>query len=389
MLARIDLIEPKRPPPVDTSIHAKLGCWRYPLIVLLGLMGLALGEIGSFAWSMRRCNFPINRSDMQLFAAVSDVHLLGASRSSLDVAWTTWQIQKAFYFIMDWINPDAMFILGDHLDQGGYASQNEWNEYVERYRGATRAIKQRMIVVDSVMGNHDAQFAHMGLTPNMIERFTRAFGEVNGVLKLGEVEIVWINSLALFDETKSKPHLDAMSLLTNLEAEDQDSFRILLSHVPPFRQNDLDCGKSRLRETGHVTYVAPSKTLNAGSDVLHADISKYLLDAVRPDVMLSGHLHSHCYRHNYYEVTSDGKRVNVSFLDISVPAFSYRMRPDPGFTIVAVSQGHAHGKTCRLPNERVVIAMDVVALLIILYGLLGWIFACHRMSAASAFKKLE
>lgn len=363
-----------------------LGPFKYPMIIVFGVAGLLFSEIGAFHWALRRCRINGVSDQATIFVAFSDIHILGSRKSDLDIFWTTFQTRKCLHLIMQWIHPSAIFVLGDHLDQGAYAGENDWKKYVERFRWATQPLRtnEGIIVVDSIVGNHDAQFAHLGNTPGMLDRFVKTFGEVNGVTRIGEsIEVVWINSVTIQDDSLSKAHLETMKMLEDLELEASDSkpFRILLSHVPTFRINDMDCGKSRLRESGHVTYVAPDHPLKPGSDVLSPEISRKLLKAVRPDVMLSGHLHSHCYRKNHYEDVFSNQ--NMTFLDVSVPSLSYRMRPDPGFTLLVIDKNHdkmqAYTKTCRLPNENVIIALDAISLLLIGFTICMWMYECRYL----------
>ncbi|KAG6619955.1 Metallophosphoesterase 1 [Phytophthora cinnamomi] len=73
---------------------------------------------------------------------------------------------------------------------------------------------------------------------------------------------------------------------------------ILLTHLPLFRVDDLQCGEERLREAGHITYEHPSFKYETHHHVLSRELSAELLDKVQPDLVLSGHTHAWCaYQH--------------------------------------------------------------------------------------------
>jgi hypothetical protein len=103
---------------------------------------------------------------------------------------------------------------------------------------------------------------------------------------------------------------------------------LLLTHKPLFRPNDLDCGPERAAEGGHVTYEAPEAGLRPGPDgmVLARDASASLLRRLRPAAVFSGHTHARCRRRH-----GDGPAEHT------LPAFGWRMRPDPSFAVVDLS----------------------------------------------------
>jgi len=365
--------------------------WKELALLLAGLLGLLFSELGGFVVAVRKCAQvkPPQSSSREnpplLFLAVSDMHVLGSKRSSLDVQWTTWQLRKSLYLFSKIIQPDVVLGLGDHLDQGGYATDEEWVWYVQRYRWATGDLQRNVLIVDSVIGNHDAQFANMGMTLSMLQRFETEFGNSNGVLRIGSIEVIWINSLALDAAEGSKARQDIeehLAKLSNRTGDDHDvTFRILLSHVPLHRPNDLGCGKTRLREGAHVTYVAPAEPLVVGSDVLSEASSQRLLSTIRPNLVLAGHLHTQCYR----QVSWAQEQANdTRYLEMTVPTLSYRMRPDPGFTVFMVDGQTLSGKTCKLPHEQSLIFADLFSVALSFVGIGSIIFRVRQDSKNKA-----
>ena len=64
---------------------------------------------------------------------VSDPHILGSKRSSMDQQWTNWHIGLAYDHSVQYSNPDIVFGLGDLLDEGrrSMLSKPGWEKYSE------------------------------------------------------------------------------------------------------------------------------------------------------------------------------------------------------------------------------------------------------------------
>jgi len=379
----------------------------YPVAVGIGILSVVIllwSELVWLAWTIRSCRStsPLSRNTVT-FAAISDIHILGRERSALDIAWTDYQTRKALWALSRF-GPKlrGMVVLGDILDQlGRYPEvREEWSWFLRRYEWVMRDFAKHKdnsddarenFVIDSVIGNHDAQFVYLGSTPWLMDWFSSDLGPLNGMKRLEDldVELIWVNAMSLFDNTtvRTKSHEETIQFLQSLPAKPKGSRtkRILLSHVPSFRENDLDCDKDRLRERAHVTYFAPEEPLRNAFDVFNEQVSQDLLSKVSPDLMLSGHLHSQCVKSSSF---LDGQEL-VQFMDVSVPSFSYRMRPDPGYAVVYFDKESRQFETkiCKLPSEPFMIAMDIaggigLATAIVLIGVARWSDASKSKSKA-------
>jgi len=79
-----------------------------------------------------------------------------------------------------------------------------------------------------------------------------------------------------------------------------------------------------------VTYLAPHEALTPGLEVLQPETSRKLLQLIHPDLIFSGHTHTLCVKRHLYE--------NRSSIEVTVPTFSWRMRPDPSFATLGIDK---------------------------------------------------
>lgn len=327
--------------------------------LLCSLLGVGFAEFLAFAWvGLWGCEEVLTidlvsspstpQHSPHRLLVISDVHILGEKRrTSIDRWWTDRQIGKSFASAKFWVNPHNIAVLGDHLDEGYvHTTQQLWNKYVARFRGALPADNLLM----GIMGNHDAHSANL-ITPPMLSRFEKSFGSTNEVQIAGPLELVTLNGIGLEAcynlQRKHKVICEKLeATLNSLRFKEQQSppydllARILLLHVPLYRENDADCGPTRVRESAHVTYVGPFDNLEAGKDVLSKSTTEYLLSTVKPLLVLSGHTHAQCAR-----------RVDKETFEVTLPTFSWRMRPDPGFAIIVVEDEKLKVSICKIPHE--------------------------------------
>jgi hypothetical protein len=132
---------------------------------------------------------------------------------------------------------------------------------------------------------------------------------------------------------------------------------VLLTHVPLFREDDMECGAERRREGGHVTYEHPSFRYAEHHHVLSRALSAELLAKIRPDLVLSGHTHAWCAR----------RHAAANATEFTVPAFSWGQRPDPSYALVHLpATGEPASATrCALPYEPLVFATYALGLVLL------------------------
>ncbi|KAE9545799.1 hypothetical protein FO519_010989, partial [Halicephalobus sp. NKZ332] len=108
---------------------------------------------------------------------LADTHLLGKIKGHwLDKLRREWQMRRCFQTAVSWLNPDAVFFLGDVFDEGQWATDDDFEVYSARFEElfSVPESTERFVVV----GNHDAGF-HYALMPPHLDRFSKKFKTKN------------------------------------------------------------------------------------------------------------------------------------------------------------------------------------------------------------------
>jgi predicted phosphodiesterase len=281
--------------------------------LFLSLLLFLYNEFFCFLLSGFACSLSKAHPDDLVVLVVTDMHVLGKRRSALDSWWTTYGLRKAFVAVTSMVKPDVTLVLGDHIDEGGAASAEEFTAYANAFRAVTR--HRKGVFIASVVGNHDFKL------PEQLARFEKEFGPSNALRRVGRYEFVSVNAQELGRQgSPTDRFVDAFRASNG-------SHRVLLSHMPLFRKDDSGCGQKRLREAKGVTYLGPMERNVENVDVLSALQTDRLLRQIKPAVVLSGHTHAQCQRMLASPAGSDGNDNNVAgrqgILDLTVPAFSW------------------------------------------------------------------
>ncbi|KAG1703786.1 hypothetical protein DVH05_006799 [Phytophthora capsici] len=327
---------------------------RWELALVAAVVLLCQG--GVFYLQSWRCQLQISSDDALTVLVVTDVHLLGNRRRHyVERLWVDWQVRMAARAAVDVHKPEVALILGDQFDEGTrWTPRADWDEYADRFFrafGSFLPLKTLYLV-----GNHDAAFGR-DLRVEDIKRYEVTFGKANRIDEIQGHTFVSLNTMALDSDVASKEvKTEARSFLNSVNFDDLRARTkgsvILLTHLPLFRVDDLQCGEERLGESGHVTYEAPGFRYKSHHHVLTSELSKELLDKVQPDLMLSGHTHAWCaYQH-----------PNAPAVEYTVPTFSWGQRPDPSYALLRLPREGPVGTlkptvtACRLPHEPFIFA---------------------------------
>lgn len=331
----------------------------YELAIFVSVVLLC--QVGVYYIQAWRCNkklSPKNGNDLTILI-VTDVHLLGKRRRSVvERMWVDWQMHAAARAAVDVHAPEIALVLGDQFDEGGpWTSSFVWDEYARRFfRVFAHFLPLKTLYV---VGNHDTSFGR-DMRLQDLQRFEIAFGPSNYVKNIEGHTFVTLNTMALDSDVASQDvRIEARSFLESINFSqlrtNKSSKVILLTHLPLFRVDDLQCGDARLREVGHVTYEAPNFRYKTHHHVLSKELSRELLAKVQPDLVLSGHTHAWCaYNH-------------TNALEYTIPTFSWGQRPDPSYALLRFSHTHEPIITaCDLPHETFVFVVYGVTASIIL-----------------------
>ncbi|XP_020618526.1 metallophosphoesterase 1 homolog [Orbicella faveolata] len=270
---------------------------------------LAVGEFGCFWWAFCTWRIPKTSRDSLNLLFVSDSQIQGykgerpgilGSIARLD---SDWYLTKAFFLALSSFSADAVIHLGDLLDEGYIATDDEFQEYKVRHDkifNTPDRISRIHVAGDNDIGGESRDI----ITEKTVSRFSENFGPINDILRLKSLQIVKINSLSflrrwpLRDEQTN--YNNTMNFIKELPLKlHKDKISILIGHVPLGLTNKYQVGPMMK-----------------------------LINAVKPRYAFSGHTHkSASFEH---EIGS------VVFTEYVVPTCSYRMGTDKIGAAVAV-----------------------------------------------------
>ncbi|KAG6586725.1 Metallophosphoesterase 1 [Phytophthora cinnamomi] len=338
--------------------------WQLALVAAAVL----LCQAGFFYLQAWRCELQFQRTAGDITVlVVTDVHLLGKRRRSLvERLWVDWQVRASARAAVDVHGPQVALVLGDQFDEGSrWTPDAHWDEYADRFFRAFASFLPLKTLY--LVGNHDTSFGRE-MRIEDLKRYEVTFGAANRIDEIEGHTFVSLNTMAMDSDVASQEvKTEARSFLesanfADLRARTTGSV-ILLTHLPLFRVDDLQCGEERLREAGHITYEHPSFKYETHHHVLSRELSAELLDKVQPDLVLSGHTHAWCaYQH------PDGPSM-----EYTVPTFSWGQRPDPSYALLRLPRA-SHAETrrppevtaCHLPSEPLIFATYITTIAIVL-----------------------
>ncbi len=334
------------------------------------------------------CHWPELASDHDHEAVlkamfISDTHLLGSRQGHwLDKLRREWQMHRAFVTATDFLEPEVVFFLGDIFDEGKWAPEEEFDSTVDRFN--------RLFPFDNkiiVVGNHDIGF-HYAVTPYLRRRFYDAFGldsKKSGVRRITlkrNIHFVLVDSMAMHgdncffceparrrvkeiaDEFKCMHPSDSTCELT---FQEDFSRPILLQHFPLYRKSDAVCHDE--------PDVDPNKErpFKIQWDCLSEESSIYLMEHLRPRLVVSGHTHHGC---RALHKLRDGQ-TNVP--EWSVASFSWRNRNNPVAVLATITREEFVLNKCYMPHESTVLQIYIVcAILIAIYCVVTRRKFCRR-----------
>lgn len=290
-------------------------CWRYwhscafKFSLFLFFIVVAVGEFGCFWWAFCTWRVPKTSHDSLNLLFVSDSQIQGYHEESPGILGSIarldsdWYLTKAFFLALSSFSADAVIHLGDLLDEGYTATDDEFQEYKVRHDkifNTPDGISRIHVAGDNDIGGESMDV----ITEKIVSRFSENFGPINDVLRLRAFQIVKINSLSflrrrpLRDEQTN--YNNTIDFIEELPSKlHKDKMAILIGHIP-------------LGITNKMQVVQMTK----------------LIDTVQPRYAFSGHTHkSASFEH---EIGS------VVFTEYVVPTCSYRMGTDKIGAAVAV-----------------------------------------------------
>ncbi|XP_071958400.1 metallophosphoesterase 1-like [Antedon mediterranea] len=322
---------------------------------------------------------------------LADPHLLGSRNGHwFDKLRREWQMERSFQSAVTLFAPEAVFVLGDLMDEGKWSSDEEFSATVSRFQKIFHQGRTGQTHV--IMGNHDIGF-HYRTNQHLIDRFERNFdvSAVN-VINIRDIIFVTVNSVAMENDhcpvcseaayrlTEVSKQLNCTRFGTATGKKGGEKLcnnyeklpnvqPILLQHYPLFRKNDADC-------TG-VDSAPPEekyKEFKPNWDTVSKESSNKLLSYIQPRLVLSGHIHHGCY------VVHNEKTA-----EISIPSFSWRNRNNPSFIMMTITSSEYVFSKCFLPEESSVIQMYFIGGICIIL----WIAYTRNNFFTRSFRKYK
>jgi len=274
------------------------------------------------------------------------------------------------------LKPDVIVVLGDMMDAGREdMPDEEYESYFNRFRSIFRFSVPTN--VHYVPGNHDIGLGNSSVpvSSHARHRFYTHFGPFNKVVKLTDhYSLVIVDSPGLLDENEERLRhglsldqwsdfggaMDFVGSFWQASHSLENHNLILFSHIPLHRPLNTECGS--LRERG---VIRPGK--GAGyQNLLPSDLSQFLLNNIKPVLVLSGDDHDYC------EIIHPNNIREVTVKSISM-AMGIRR---PGFQLISIPVNDIDGyadQPCLLPDQlriylKVYLPCAVITILILHFG---------------------
>ena len=302
--------------------------------------------------------------------------------------------------------PEHVLFLGDLLDGGWLTADDEtFDATARRFERIFRWPSRRDALGDaptssetqvkkkylSVHGNHDVGYASRAESfPEIRARHESRFGVSNYLERVGGVELVGVNAMALDGDPKSPATRDAWASRTRSPETDRRALaaaRVLVTHLPLPKASYApgSCGEARFGPVIQPRTRRTRRGVEYQDYLSDASAARLLSRAARPALVLAGHDHDRCAaRHEIPEADSGagtgsgdgdaagdatGRRsddpkaaARATVTELTLGTFSWLMgNPKPSFALMtlrgerpAAAEGnarHVDAAICDLPEH--------------------------------------
>ncbi|MCO5607818.1 hypothetical protein L7F22_062019 [Adiantum nelumboides] len=209
-------------PPINAKRGGCHSVWHVTVVLACVWAGsLFYGEVLSFwvpAWT---CSWPSLSTDPKADGTTNAVKVVviadpqltdrtthGMEPDSFALKATQFYsdiyMRRAFRTTVLSLKPDEIIFLGDYFDGGPSLSETEFNASFDRFwhifDQSRRGVRSRSTTVPYhfLYGNHDLGYAGVqSQRPELVERYTRAFGPIEHMDKIGAVNFVFADAQSL------------------------------------------------------------------------------------------------------------------------------------------------------------------------------------------------
>ncbi|XP_025080618.1 cell division control protein 1-like isoform X2 [Pomacea canaliculata] len=135
-------------------------------------------------------------------------------------------LSKTFALAYNYLQPDVVVFLGDLMDEGSKATQEEYKSYVERFHSVFYLMKGSKVIYvpgDNDIGGEGGDVR----TPGKIRRFESHFENTTGVVKVHFLDFIKLN----WQVYHSSP-VQMKSIIKGMVQQMTSPIRIVLNHEP-------------------------------------------------------------------------------------------------------------------------------------------------------------
>lgn len=292
-----------------------------------------------FTFSVYKCKVPAERNS-SLILIIADPQLTdfySYKQSGLLLRLTEFfsdfYMKKSFQSVLA-LDPLMIIFLGDLMDGGREIDDDQdYNRELNRFNHVFKA--KSTIKKYYMPGNHDIG---INIVPKAYKRFIENFGVNNQNVKVGNTNLVLLDSIGLLAKKESIQYNNSIEFLNS----NRTGNSILFTHIPLYRKEGLDCGGLRR-----------SKSLRQGRgyqylNLIPQELSQQILRKIKPVLTFSGDDHDDCvYAHEL-----DSKK----FMEHTLPTFSWLQGNFyPGYGILQLNHfensDEIYSNTCLLPSQ--------------------------------------
>ncbi|KAH7920776.1 Metallo-dependent phosphatase [Leucogyrophana mollusca] len=330
-------------------------------------------ELGTFVQVLSSCDWPDSNQPVPTDARVVRVLVIadpqvidhrsypdrGRWLSALSQFIVDLNLRRSWRNTFHQLRPHAVIFLGDMMDGGRTAMvTSEYEAYYARFRDIFK-MEDRAVPVYYLPGNHDVGIGDSNaFSLEAATRYTSHFGPRNYRITISNHTLLFIDAPALVEEDVIRAHKGyiydnwppirggPIEFLKDYSSQSHSSPVILLSHIPLARPLDASCGP--LRERG---------TIRQGfgfgyQNTLMDDATRFILEATRPSLILSGDDHDYCEYVHPLPVSSSQESEPQGVREVSVKSFSMAMGiRRPGFQLLSLTSSVVSPDTLtQIPN---------------------------------------
>lgn len=266
-------------------------------------------------------------------------------------------LRRNWVYINDILDADANFFIGDLFDGGREWGEREWHKEFKRFgKIYTKPPYKKTIM--SLPGNHDIGFGNTIVYP-AFQRFHMFFGDSSSTHVIGNHTFVLLDTISLMNSENATIYGAPQNFIQDISSLDsfEEYPRILLTHVPLFRDPSLSCGPHReskkpipfVRGLQYQTMISP-------------EVSDWVLRSTKPSVVFSGDDHDSCYvKHDYTAEIAGAQRQRHAdeytvksasmAMGVARPAVQLLSLHNEQSAIVGTAQGETfQTEICYMPN---------------------------------------